>query len=236
MRATNAEGTGDWSPSGQATAAANQAPAFGATSYTFELTENDDGSTTAIDVGTVSADDADTGHTVSYTILVGNTGSVFAIGTSSGPSSGSIAYTGSGEDFESFADPGQRVHADGAGERRPWRQRRRHRDRRRHRRERAAGLHLGDHGVLRGREHRGGGHAGGGRPGCRRHHRDLHARRHGREPVQHLRRGRHQPSILRPTSRAPQVRGGGATRTSTPSPSPRAPAARAARCRRPCGR
>ena len=77
----------------------NNAPVFvfptGQTSYTFNLAENTDGSTTAVPVGTVEATDDDTEHTVSYSIEAGNTGGVFAIG-----SDGAITYTGSGEDHE----------------------------------------------------------------------------------------------------------------------------------------
>ena len=101
VRATNAEGTGDWSPSGTDTTGTNAAPAFGATSYSFTLAENDDGSTTAVAVGTVSATDADAGHTVTYSIAAGDDEGVFAIGASSG----AITYTGSGENFEGFTDP-----------------------------------------------------------------------------------------------------------------------------------
>ncbi|MDE0194591.1 MAG: fibronectin type III domain-containing protein, partial [bacterium] len=100
VRAANDEGTGDWSEPGTATAAANSAPAFVLGSYGFTLTENADGTTTAVDVGTVSATDADSGDTVSYSIAAGNTGGVFAIA-----SNGAITYTGSGENFEGFADP-----------------------------------------------------------------------------------------------------------------------------------
>ncbi len=81
-------------------APSNRAPAFGSASYSFTLAENADGSTNAVSVGTVSATDADTGDTVSYSITAGNTGSVFAIS-----STGAITYTGSGENYESFTDP-----------------------------------------------------------------------------------------------------------------------------------
>ena len=88
---------GDGPPSAEAsaTAGANSAPAFGAASYRFELAENADGSTTAIELGSVSATDPDADDTVAYSIEAGNTGGVFAIGTD-----GAIAYAGSGEDHE----------------------------------------------------------------------------------------------------------------------------------------
>ena len=117
VRAANAAGDGDWSDSGAGeTTTDNHLPVFafpdGQTSYTSTLAENADGGTTAIDVGTVSATDADEGHTVTYSIVAGNTGSVFAIG----PSTGAITYTGSGENFEATASFTLTVRAsDGAG-------------------------------------------------------------------------------------------------------------------------
>ena len=100
VSAANDEGTGGWSEPRTATAAANSAPAFAVGSYSFTLAENAGGSTTAVDVGTVSANDADSGDTVSYRIAAGNTGGVFAIA-----SNGAITYTGGGENFEGFTDP-----------------------------------------------------------------------------------------------------------------------------------
>ena len=79
----------------------NVAPVFDAASYSFSLAENADGSTTPVSVGTVTATDANTGDFVSYSITAGNTGSVFAIGWSTG----AITYTGSGENYESFGTP-----------------------------------------------------------------------------------------------------------------------------------
>ena len=94
VRATNGEGQSGWSDPGTATASDNNAPAFDAESYAFELEENADGGTDAVDVGTVSATDPD-GHTVSYEIADGDDGGVFAIA-----SDGAITYTGGGEDHE----------------------------------------------------------------------------------------------------------------------------------------
>ena len=94
VRANNAEGPGEWSEVGTATARLNTAPVFDQGSYGFTLAENADGRTTAIDVGTVSATDADD-HTLSYEIAAGNTGGVFAI-----DADGRITYTGGGEDHE----------------------------------------------------------------------------------------------------------------------------------------
>ena len=112
VRATNAEGTGDWSASGTVAAGANNAPAFDVASYSFTLAENDDGSTTAIAIGTVSASDVDPGHTVSYSITAGNTGNAFAIDSATG----AITYTGSGADHETTPSIALTVQAsDGAG-------------------------------------------------------------------------------------------------------------------------
>ena len=68
-------------------------------SYRFTLTENEDGSSTAVAVGTVSAADPN-GELVTYSIEAGDPGGVFAIS-----STGAITYVGSGENYEAFADP-----------------------------------------------------------------------------------------------------------------------------------
>ena len=76
----------------------NVAPVFSPTSYTFNLAENLDGSSSPISLGTpVNATDSDTDDSVSYSITNGNTDDKFAIH----PTSGQITYVGSGEDFES---------------------------------------------------------------------------------------------------------------------------------------
>ena len=72
----------------------NVAPVFHPTSYSFDLPENLDGSSSPVNVGTpVSASDSDADDSVSYTL----TDAKFAVH----PTSGQITYTGSGEDFES---------------------------------------------------------------------------------------------------------------------------------------
>ena len=103
VRATNAEGDSDWSDSGSGTTSTptNTPPVFDSASYTFDLAENADGSTTPVSLGTVTATDADTGDTVSYSITAGNTDSKFAIGGSDG----TLTYTGGGENYEGFTDP-----------------------------------------------------------------------------------------------------------------------------------
>ena len=77
----------------------NEAPAFGDSSYAFDLAENADGSTTAVDVGMVSASDSDEGDSVTYSITAGNDDGLFAIDSASG----AITYVGSGEDAETTA-------------------------------------------------------------------------------------------------------------------------------------
>ena len=82
------------------TAPANSAPSFDASSYGFTLAENADGSTAAVAVGTVSATDSD-GDRVRYQITAGNNDNVFSLHLLNG----TITYTGSGENYESFMDP-----------------------------------------------------------------------------------------------------------------------------------
>ena len=77
----------------------NEAPMFGDASYEFDLAENADGSTTAVDVGMVSASDSDEGDSVTYSITAGNDDSLFAIDADTG----AITYVGSGEDAETTA-------------------------------------------------------------------------------------------------------------------------------------
>ncbi|MYG00438.1 hypothetical protein F4212_15085, partial [Candidatus Poribacteria bacterium] len=86
---------------------ANDAPEFGASSYAFDLAENADGSTTAVDVGMVSASDSDEGDSVTYSITAGNDDGLFAIDSASG----AITYVGSGEDAETTASHALTVSA-----------------------------------------------------------------------------------------------------------------------------
>ena len=72
----------------------DDAPEFDQPSYEFNLAENQDGSATSVDVGTVAATDPE-GDAITYGISSGDT-TLFSIdGTS-----GAITYTGTGEDFE----------------------------------------------------------------------------------------------------------------------------------------
>ena len=80
----------------------NEAPAFGQSSYTFNLAENADGSTTAVALGTVGAADPDSGDTVRYSITGGNTGNLFAIDSATG----ALTFVGSDSgDYEGSPRP-----------------------------------------------------------------------------------------------------------------------------------
>ena len=74
----------------------NEAPEFAETSYSFDLAENTDGSTTTAALGSVSATDPEAG-TVTYSIEGGNADGLFAIDASTG----ALSYQGTGEDYES---------------------------------------------------------------------------------------------------------------------------------------
>ena len=75
---------------------ANEAPAFGVTSYAFDLAENADGSTTPVALGTVSATDPESA-TLTYSIVAGNDAGLFEIDAGTG----ALTYKGTGEDHES---------------------------------------------------------------------------------------------------------------------------------------
>ena len=78
VRATNDEGTGDWSDSGSGTTDANAAPTF-SSSATFDAAENQTAA------GTVLATDGDTGDDITgYEITGGADQSFFSIGATSG--------------------------------------------------------------------------------------------------------------------------------------------------------
>ena len=84
----------------------NNAPAFDPSAYSFSVAE--DAATDHI-TGTVTATDDDTDDTLTYSITVGNTSSVFSID----PFTGQIAVAGA-LDYETTL----LLHADGGGERR----------------------------------------------------------------------------------------------------------------------
>ena len=78
----------------------NEAPAFDPQGYAFELTENVDGSTTRVPLGTVAATDLE-GAALSYSIEGGNESGLFEIDAASGE----LFYLGAGEDFEVGTGP-----------------------------------------------------------------------------------------------------------------------------------
>ena len=73
----------------------NEPPVFDQNSYSFNLDENEDGSTNPVYVETVNAEDVDDGDNVEYSISAGDT-SKFNINSQTGE----ITYIGSGEDYE----------------------------------------------------------------------------------------------------------------------------------------
>ncbi len=73
---------------------ANQEPKFGQRSYRFLLSENLDGRKRPVELGTVTAEDAD-GDEVRYGIVVGDSGR-FTVGARDG----TVRYIGPGEDYE----------------------------------------------------------------------------------------------------------------------------------------
>ena len=75
----------------------NAMPQFSADEYVFTLVENEDGSSTAVVLGSVQATDADAGDTLTYSIASGNGSGAFAIDQATGE----LTYLGDGEDFES---------------------------------------------------------------------------------------------------------------------------------------
>ena len=107
-----------------------EAPAFGESSYAFDLAENADGSTTRVALGTVWATDPE-GATVSYSIVGGNAAGLFEIDAATG----ALSYKGTGEDYES----GTTSYALTVARERRQPARRREGDGQRHRRGRGAG-------------------------------------------------------------------------------------------------
>ena len=89
-----------WEFGGQGRAVpANTPPSFGQPSYSFNLAENADGSTTPVPVGTAAARDAD-GDPVRYSFASANLNK-FAIDGATGE----ITYIGAGENYESLRNP-----------------------------------------------------------------------------------------------------------------------------------
>ena len=75
---------------------ADEAPAFVAGSYAFDLAENTDGGTVPVSLGLVQATDPED-ETITYSIEAGDSGGLFAIDTKTG----ALSYQGAGEDYES---------------------------------------------------------------------------------------------------------------------------------------
>ena len=89
VRAENDEGKGQWSP-----AILGEIPAFSTETFSLEVAENADGSTTAVALdGNVTV--AGSGNGVTYSITAGDTDR-FSIDADSGQ----VSYTGEGEDYE----------------------------------------------------------------------------------------------------------------------------------------
>lgn len=74
----------------------NRPPAFAASSYEFELSENESGETVAVILGQVTADDLDEDE-LTYTLVTGDA-QRFALAADNGK----LSYIGRGEDFESL--------------------------------------------------------------------------------------------------------------------------------------
>ena len=73
-----------------------EAPVFGAQGYAFTLTENADGSTDRVPLGTVAARDPE-GAALTYSLVGGSSSGSFEIDAASGE----LFYTGTGEDYDS---------------------------------------------------------------------------------------------------------------------------------------
>ena len=102
VRATNDEGTGDWSASGTATTAANDPPVFSSSTTAFNVAENSTAVTTA------TATDSDSGDAVTYAIS-GADSAKFSINTS-----GEVTFA-SAPDFENPTDVLSTAPANAAG-------------------------------------------------------------------------------------------------------------------------
>ena len=86
----------DVSPHAATQEGENGLPAFGQTSYAFELAENAGGDTIPLSLGSVTATDPEN-STITYSIESGDPGGLFAIDEATG----ALSYRGAGEDYES---------------------------------------------------------------------------------------------------------------------------------------
>ena len=75
---------------------ANEAPVFASASYAFDLQENAAGDPDPVSLGTVAAEDPED-DSITYSIMAGNSGGLFAIDRATG----ALSYLGRGEDYES---------------------------------------------------------------------------------------------------------------------------------------
>ncbi len=99
VRATNAEGTGEWSDSGTKKTGGNNEPSFSADTATLSVAENSAGGT---GVGTVSATDADS-DTLTYSLTGGTDKDSFTIGASTGQISTASTLSLDYEDTSSYS-------------------------------------------------------------------------------------------------------------------------------------
>ena len=135
----------DVSPHAATQEGENGLPAFGQTSYAFELAENAGGDTIPLSLGSVTATDPEN-STITYSIESGDPGGLFAIDEATG----ALSYRGAGEDYES-GDEELRPHRARKRRRRAQRCDRHHQ---RHRRGGSAGVRSGQLRVRLGGERR----------------------------------------------------------------------------------
>ena len=96
VRVRVSDGHGGTASATVAVEVTNEPPVFAASSYRFELLENEDGSQRTVVLGHVHASDPD-GDAVTYDLLSGESGKRFRLGRNDG----AVRYIGPGEDYES---------------------------------------------------------------------------------------------------------------------------------------
>ena len=82
----------------------NTVPAFASAPYSFSLSENSDGSTNPIDLGTLSATDADSADSLTWSLKTGDSGK-FRVVANNPDRTAKLQYIGSGENRETTASP-----------------------------------------------------------------------------------------------------------------------------------
>ena len=80
----------------------NTVPVFASAPYSFDLRENSDGRTTAIDLGTLSATDADSADSLTWSLKTGDS-SKFRVVANTPDRTAKLQYIGGGEDRETTA-------------------------------------------------------------------------------------------------------------------------------------